>query len=54
MKDNKILTVVIIINIMLVFIMISFVIYNAYRLYRFKKCYNSEFTLKYCELYRDY
>ena len=54
MKGEKILNIIVIVLVVIVILVLAFTIYNSYRLYRFGKCYNSEFTLNYCEYYKDY
>ena len=54
MKDEKILNIIVIIYLVIMILILAFIIYNSYRLYRFGKCYDSEFTLNYCEYYKDY
>ena len=54
MKGEKILNIIVIVFVVIVIFILAFTIYNLYRLYRFGKCYNSEFTLNYCEYYKDY
>lgn len=51
MKGEKIIVIVLAVIMILI---LSFTIYSLYRLYRFGKCYNSEFTLNYCEYYKNY
>lgn len=54
MKGEKILNIMVIVFVVIVIFILAFTIYNLYQLYRFGKCYNSEFTLNYCEYYKDY
>ena len=54
MKGEKILNIIVIVFVVIVIFILAFTIYNLYHLYRFGKCYNSEFTLNYCEYYKDY
>lgn len=54
MKGEKILNIIVIVFVVIVIFILAFTIYNLYQLYRFGKCYNSEFTLNYCEYYKDY
>lgn len=54
MKGEKILNIIVIVFAVIVIFILAFTIYNLYQLYRFGKCYNSEFTLNYCEYYKDY
>lgn len=54
MKGEKILNVIVIVLVVIVILILAFTSYNSYRLYRFGKCYDSEFTLNYCEYYKDY
>ena len=54
MKDEKITTIIMIILLLIMIFALCFMIYNLYHLSRFKKCYESEFTLKYCEYYKNY
>ena len=54
MKGEKILNIIVIVLVVIVIFILAFTIYNSYRLYRFGKCYNSEFTLNYCEYYKNY
>ena len=54
MKGEKILNIIVIVLVVIVILILAFTIYNSYRLYRFGKCYDSEFTLNYCEYYKDY
>lgn len=54
MKGEKILSIIVIICLVIVIFILGFMIYNLYHLSRFKKCYDSEFTLNYCEYYKDY
>lgn len=51
MKGEKIIVIVLAVIVILI---LAFTIYSLYRLYRFGKCYNSEFTLNYCEYYKNY
>lgn len=51
MKGEKIIVIVLAVIMILI---LAFTIYSLYRLYRFGKCYNSEFTLNYCEYYKNY
>lgn len=54
MKGEKILNIIVIVLVVMVIFVLAFTIYSLYHLYRFGKCYNSEFTLNYCEYYKDY
>ena len=54
MKGEKILNIIVIVFAVIVIFILAFTIYNLYQLYRFGKCYNSEFTLNYCEYYKNY
>ena len=54
MKGEKILNIIVIVLVVIVILILAFTIYGLYHLYRFGKCYNSEFTLNYCEYYKDY
>lgn len=54
MKGEKILNIIVIVFAVIVIFILAFTIYNLYQLYRFGKCYDSEFTLNYCEYYKDY
>ena len=54
MKGEKILNIIVIVFVLIVIFILAFTIYNLYQLYRFGKCYNSEFTLNYCEYYKNY
>ena len=54
MKGEKILNIIVIVLAVIMILILAFTIYSLYRLYRFGKCYNSEFTLNYCEYYKDY
>ena len=54
MKGEKILNIIVIVLVVIMILILAFTIYNLYQLYRFGKCYNSEFTLNYCEYYKDY
>ena len=54
MKGEKILNIIVIVLAVIMILILAFTIYNLYQLYRFGKCYNSEFTLNYCEYYKDY
>lgn len=54
MKGEKILNIMVIVFAVIVIFILAFTIYNLYQLYRFGKCYNSEFTLNYCEYYKNY
>ena len=54
MKGEKILNIIVIVLVVIVILILTFTIYSLYHLYRFGKCYNSEFTLNYCEYYKDY
>lgn len=54
MKGEKILNVIVIVLAVIVIFILAFTIYSLYRLYRFGKCYDSEFTLNYCEYYKNY
>lgn len=51
MKGEKILNIIVIVFVVIVIFILAFTIYN---LYRFGKCYNSEFTSNYCEYYKNY
>ena len=53
MKD-KALNIIGIIDITLFLILVIFMLYNLYHLNRFKQCNDSEFTLDFCEFYKDY
>ena len=54
MKGEKILNIIVIVFVVIVIFILAFTIYNLYHLFRFGKCYNSEFTLNYCEYYKNY
>ena len=54
MKGEKILNIMVIVLAVIVILILAFTIYSLYHLYRFGKCYNSEFTLNYCEYYKNY
>lgn len=54
MKGEKILNVIVIVLVVIVILILAFTIYNLYHLSRFEKCYDSEFTLNYCEYYKNY
>lgn len=54
MKGEKILNIMVIVLVVIVILILAFTIYSLYRLYRFGKCYESEFTLNYCEYYKNY
>ena len=54
MKGEKILNIIVIVFVVIVIFILAFTIYNLYHLFRFGKCYDSEFTLNYCEYYKDY
>ena len=54
MKGEKILNIIVIVFVVIVIFILAFTIYNLYQLYRFGKCYDSEFTLNYCEYYKNY
>ena len=54
MKDEKIFNIIVIVLVVIMVFILAFTIYNLYHLYRFGKCYNSEFTLNYCEYYKNY
>ena len=54
MKGEKILNIIVIVLVVIVILILAFTIYNLYHLFRFGKCYDSEFTLNYCEYYKDY
>ena len=54
MKGEKILNIIVIVLVVIVILILAFTIYSLYDLYRFGKCYDSEFTLNYCEYYKDY
>lgn len=51
MKGEKIIVIVLAVIMILI---LAFTIYSLYHLYRFGKCYDSEFTLNYCEYYKNY
>ena len=53
MKD-KMLDILVIITLLVVIIYITFLIYNAYHLWRFRQCYDNDFKLSYCEFYKNY
>ena len=54
MKGEKILNIMVIVLVVIVIVILTFTIYSLYDLYRFGKCYDSEFTLNYCEYYKNY
>ena len=54
MKGEKILNIIVIVLVVIVILILAFTIYSLYHLYRFGKCYDSEFTLNYCEYYKNY
>ena len=54
MKGEKILNIMVIVLVVIVILILAFTIYSLYHLFRFGKCYNSEFTLNYCEYYKNY
>lgn len=54
MKGEKILNIIVIVLVVIMILILAFTIYNVYHLYRFGKCYDSEFTLNYCEYYKNY
>lgn len=54
MKGEKILNIIVIVLAVIMILILAFTIYSLYNLYRFGKCYNSEFTLNYCEYYKNY
>ena len=54
MKGEKILNIIVIVLVVIVILILAFTIYSLYHLYRFGKCYNLEFTLNYCEYYKNY
>ena len=54
MKGEKILNIMVIVLVVIVILILAFTIYNLYHLFRFGKCYYSEFTLNYCEYYKNY
>ena len=54
MKGEKILNIIVIVFVVIVIFILAFTIYNLYHLFRFGKCYDSEFTLNYCEYYKNY
>lgn len=54
MKGEKILNIMVIVLVVMAILILAFTIYNLYHLFRFGKCYNSEFTLNYCEYYKNY
>ena len=54
MKGEKILNIMVIVLVVIVILILAFTIYNLYHLFRFGKCYDSEFTLNYCEYYKNY
>ena len=54
MKGEKILNIIVIVLAVIMILILAFTIYNLYHLFRFGKCYNSEFTLNYCEYYKNY
>ena len=54
MKGEKILNIMVIVSVVIVILILAFTIYSLYDSYRFGKCYDSEFTLNYCEYYKNY
>ena len=54
MKGEKILNIIVIVLVVIMVLILAFTIYNLYHLSRFGKCYDSEFTLNYCEYYKNY
>ena len=54
MKGEKVLNIMVIVLVVIVILILAFTIYNLYHLFRFGKCYDSEFTLNYCEYYKNY
>ena len=54
MKGEKILNIIVIVLVVIVILILAFTIYSLYHLYIFGKCYDSEFTLNYCEYYKNY
>lgn len=54
MKGEKILNIIVIVLVVIMILILAFTIYSLYHLYRFGKCYDSEFTLNYCEYYKNY
>ena len=54
MKGEKILNVIVIVLVVILILILALTIYNLYHLSRFGKCYNSGFTLNYCEYYKNY
>ena len=54
MKGEKILNIIVIVLVVIVIFILAFTIYKLYHLSRFRNCYDSEFTLNYCEFYKDY
>ena len=54
MKGEKILNIMVIVSVVIMILILAFTIYSLYDLYRFGKCYDSEFTLNYCEYYKNY
>ena len=46
----------IIVSLMLLTFTLSIIVafYTAYRLWRFKQCYDNNFELHYCEKYKDF
>ena len=54
MKGEKILNIIVIVSVVIMILVLAFTIYSLYDLYRFGKCYDSEFTLNYCEYYKNY
>ena len=54
MKGEKILNIMVIVLVVILILILTFTIYNLHHLSRFRKCYDSGFTLNYCESYKDY
>ena len=54
MKGEKILNIMVIVLVVIMILILAFTIYSLYHLYRFGKCYDSKFTLNYCEYYKNY
>ena len=54
MKGENVLNIMVIVLVVIVILILAFTIYNLYHLSRFRKCYDSGFTLNYCEYYKDY
>lgn len=50
----KKMNILICIILLLVSLMFLIILHTYIRLYRFKKCYDSNFTLPYCEKYKDF